>query len=225
MGSSVQCVEEHLAGDLAVGLSVGSFVQRSSSIGSPSGTPMAQLIYSTIASLDGYVEDKTGNFGWATPDDEVFSFIAELERPIGTYLYGRRMYETMLFWESAHLAPDQSPVERDFTEIWQAAGKVVYSRGLGSVSSANTRVERDFDANAVRHLKATSGQDMTVAGPNLAAQALSAGLVDELQLFVVPVVVGGGKPWLPDGERIALELIDVRRFASGVVYLRYCPAS
>jgi dihydrofolate reductase len=186
---------------------------------------MAQLIYSTIASLDGYVEDKTGNFEWAAPDDEVFSFIAELERPIGTYLYGRRMYETMLFWESAHMAPDQPVVRRDFTEVWQAADKVVYSRALGSVASAKTRIERDFDANTVRHLKATSDQDMTVGGPNLAAQALSAGLVDELQLFVVPVVVGGGKPWLPDGERIALELIDVRRFASGVVYLRYRPAS
>ncbi len=186
---------------------------------------MAQLIYSTIASLDGYVEDKTGNFDWAAPDDEVFGFIAELERPIGTYLYGRRMYETMLYWETAHLAPDQPVVTRDFTEIWQAADKVVYSRALGSVSSAKTRIERNFDANAVRHLKATSDRDMTVGGPNLAAQALREGLVDELQLFVVPVVVGGGKPWLPDGVPIALELIDVRRFASGVVYLRYCPVS
>jgi dihydrofolate reductase len=186
---------------------------------------MAQLIYSTIASLDGYVEDKTGNFDWATPDDEVFSFIAELERPIGTYLYGRRMYETMLYWETARLAPDQSPVERDFTEIWQAADKIVYSRALRSVSSAKTRVERDFDANAVWRLKATSDQDMTVGGPNLAAQALRAGLVDELQLFVVPVVVGGGKPWLHDGVLMALELIDVRRFTGGVVYLRYSPQS
>ena len=185
---------------------------------------MAQLIYSTIASLDGYVEDKTGNFDWAAPDDEVFNFIAELERPIGTYLYGRRMYETMLYWETAHLAPDQPVVTRDFTEIWQAADKVVYSRALGSVSSAKTRIERDFDANAVRHLKATSDQDMTVGGPNLAAQALRAGLVDQLQLFVVPVVVGGGKPWLPDGVFVALELIEMRRFAGGVVYLRYSAA-
>jgi dihydrofolate reductase len=185
---------------------------------------MAQLIYSTIASLDGYVEDKTGNFDWAAPDDEVFSFITELERPIGTYLYGRRMYETMLYWETAHLAPDEPVVTRDFTEIWQAADKVVYSRALGSVSSAKTRIERDFDANAVRHLKATSDQDMTVGGPNLAAQALRAGLVDQLQLFVVPVVVGGGKPWLPDGVFVALELIEMRRFAGGVVYLRYSPA-
>ncbi len=186
---------------------------------------MAQLIYSTIASLDGYVEDQRGNIDWATPDDEVFSFVAELERPIGTYLYGRRMYDTMLYWETAHLAPGQPGVARDFTEIWQAANKVVYSRALESVSSAKTRIERDFDAKAVRHLKATSDQDMTVGGPNLAAQALRAGLVDELQLFVVPIVVGGGKHWLPDGARIALDLIDMRRFASGVVYLRYCPAS
>ncbi|HXR22563.1 MAG TPA: dihydrofolate reductase family protein [Acidimicrobiales bacterium] len=185
---------------------------------------MAQLIYSTIASVDGYVEDQTGNFDWAAPDDEVFSFVAELERPIGTYLYGRRMYETMLYWETAHLAPDQPVVAHEFTEVWQGAEKVVYSRALESVSSAKTRVERNFDANAVRHLKATSEQDMTVGGPNLAAQALRAGLVDELQLFVVPVVVGGGKHWLPDGVSIALDLIDVRRFASGVVYLRYCPA-
>jgi dihydrofolate reductase len=186
---------------------------------------MARLIYSTIASLDGYVEDQTGNFDWAAPDDEVFSFVAELERPIGTYLYGRRMYETMLYWETAHLAPDQPVIARDFTEIWQAADKVVYSRALESVSSAKTRIERNFDANAIRHLKATSDHDITVGGPNLAAHALSARLVDELQLFVVPIVVGGGKHWLPDGVRIALDLIDVRRFASGVVYLRYCPAS
>ncbi len=185
---------------------------------------MAQLIYSTIASLDGYVEDQRGNIDWATPDDEVFSFVAELERPIGTYLYGRRMYDTMLYWETAHLAPGQPGVARDFTEIWQAANKVVYSRALESVSSAKTRIERDFDAKAVRHLKATSDQDMTVGGPNLAAQALRAGLVDELQLFVLPIVVGGGKHWLPDGVSIALDLIDVRRFASGVVYLRYFPA-
>jgi dihydrofolate reductase len=186
---------------------------------------MAQLIYSAIASLDGYVEDQKGKFDWATPDDEVFSFVTELERPIGTYLYGRRMYETMLYWETAHLAPDQPAVARDFTEVWQAADKVVYSRALEPVSSAKTRIERNFDADAVRHLKATAEQDMTVGGANLAAQALRAGLVDELQLFVVPIVVGGGKHWLPDGVSIALDLIEVRRFASGVVYLRYCPAS
>jgi dihydrofolate reductase len=186
---------------------------------------MAQLIYTAIASLDGYVEDQKGNFDWGTPDDEVFGFVNDLERPVGTYLYGRRMYETMAYWETAHLGPGQSDVERDFSEIWQAADKVVYSRTLESVSSARTRTERNFDPEAVRHLKLTSEHDMTVGGANLAAQALREGLVDELHLFAVPIVVGGGKHWLPDGLRIALELIDMRRFASGVVYLRYCPAS
>jgi dihydrofolate reductase len=186
---------------------------------------MAQLIYSAIASLDGYVEDQTGNFDWAAPDDEVFTFVNELERPVGTYLYGRRMYEALVCWETAHLAPGQPKAARDFTEIWQAADKVVYSRTLGSVASARTRVERDFDPEAVRHLKLTSERDITVGGANLAAQALGAGLVDELQLFAVPVVVGGGKHWLPDDLRIALELAEVRQFANGVVFMRYSPAS
>jgi dihydrofolate reductase len=186
---------------------------------------MAQLIYSAIASLDGYVEDQTGNFGWAAPDDEVFRFVTELERPVGTYLYGRRMYEAMVYWETAHLAPGQSEVARNFADIWQVAEKVVYSRTLGSVASARTRVERDFDPKVVRHLKLTSEHDITVGGANLAAQALGAGLVDELQLFAVPVVVGGGKHWLPDDLRLALELVEVRQFANGVVFLRYSPPS
>jgi dihydrofolate reductase len=186
---------------------------------------VAQLIYSTIASLDGYIQDEQGSFDWAAPDSEVFSFINELERPIGTYLYGRRMYETMAYWETAHLLPDQTDAEREFTEIWQAAEKVVYSRTLEPASRAKTRIERNFDAEAVRRLKATSEHDMTVGGANLAAQAIKAGLVDELQVFVVPFVTGGGKPWLTDARRGALELIDTRRFAGGVVYLRYCPAS
>ncbi len=186
---------------------------------------MAQLIYSAIASLDGYIEDGKGNFDWAAPDEEVFSFINELERPVGTYLYGRRMYETMAYWETAHMLPDQTNAEREFTEIWQAAEKVVYSRALEPVSSAKVRTERNFDAEAVRRLKAASEHDMTVGGANLAAQAIKAGLVDELQVFVVPFVVGGGKAWLPDGLRSALELVDVRRFAGGVVYLRYRRAS
>jgi dihydrofolate reductase len=186
---------------------------------------MAQLIYSAIASLDGYVEDQKGDFDWAAPDAEVFSFVNELERPVGTYLYGRRMYETMLYWETAHLAPGESDIARDFSEVWRAAEKIVYSRTLESVSSARTRVERDFGPEAVRHLKLTSESDMTVGGANLAAQALRAGLVDELQLFAVPVVVGGGKHWLPADLCIALDLIEVRQFANSVVFLRYSPAS
>jgi dihydrofolate reductase len=185
---------------------------------------MAQLIYSAIASLDGYVEDQRGNFDWAAPDEEVFSFVNDLERPVGTHLYGRRMFETMVYWERAHLAPGQSKVALDFSEIWQAAEKVVYSRTLASVSSDRTRLERDFDAEAVRDLKLGSEHDITVGGANLAAQALRAGLVDELQLFAVPIVVGGGKHWLPDDLRVALELVEVRQFANGVVYLRYSPA-
>ncbi|HUC13488.1 MAG TPA: dihydrofolate reductase family protein, partial [Acidimicrobiales bacterium] len=167
---------------------------------------MGQLIYSAIASLDGYVEDQKGNFDWGAPDDEVFTFVSDLERPIGTYLYGRRLYETMLYWETAHLAPDQPDLARDFTDIWQSAHKIVYSRSLESVSSARTRIERDFDAEAVRHLKLSSEQDMTVGGADLGAQALRAGLVDELHLLAVPLVVGGGKRWLPDGLRITLDL-------------------
>jgi dihydrofolate reductase len=186
---------------------------------------VAQLIYSAIASLDGYVEDQRGTFDWAAPDEEVFSLINELERPVGTYLYGRRMYETMVYWERAHLAPGQSKVELDFSEIWQAAEKVVYSRTLASVSSARTRLERDFDTEAVRDLKLGSEHDISLGGANMAAQALRAGLVDELQLFAVPIVVGGGKHWLPDELRIALELVEVRQFANGVVYLRYSTAS
>jgi dihydrofolate reductase len=186
---------------------------------------MAQLIYSAIASLDGYVEDETGNFEWAAPDDDVLAFVNDLERPVGTYLYGRRMYETMLYWESVELGPDHPGEVRDFKEIWQGAGKIVYSRTLATVSSASTRVERDFDPAAVQHLKMSSDHDITIGGANLAAQALRAGLVDELQLFAVPVSVGGGRHWLPSDLRIALDLVEVRQFANGVVFLRYSPTS
>src|SRR5690242_13413273 len=158
---------------------------------------MAKLVYSAIASLDGYVEDVDGRFDWAAPDDEVHGFINDLERPVGTYLYGRRMYETMVYWETAPLDASQSAAERDFTEIWRSAEKIVYSRTLAAVSSARTRVEGAFEAAAVRGLKETSGGDLSVGGAELAGQALAADLVDELQLFVVPVVVGGGKSWLP----------------------------
>ncbi|TML97384.1 MAG: deaminase [Actinobacteria bacterium] len=182
---------------------------------------MANLIYSTIASLDGYVADENGNFDWAAPDEEVHSFVNDLERPVGTYLYGRRMYEVMVFWETAHTLSDQSPVEQDFAQIWQAADKIVYSRTLETVSSARTRIERDFDPEAVRQLKAAAKRDITVGGPDLAAQAIKAGLVDEYQLFLTPNLVGGGKQSLPDNVRLELELLDERRFGSGVVYLHY----
>ena len=183
---------------------------------------MANLIYSAITSLDGYVADEEGNFDWAAPDEEVHSFVNELERPVGIYLYGRRMYEVMVYWETADTLADQSPPpERDFAEIWQAADKVVYSKTLEQASSARTRIEREFDPEAVRRLKASAERDLSVGGPDLAAQAIKAGLVDELHLFVTPIIVGGGTPWLPDGVCVKLELLNERRFGSGVVYLQY----
>ncbi|MET0693073.1 MAG: dihydrofolate reductase family protein [Propionibacteriaceae bacterium] len=182
---------------------------------------MAQLIYFTIASLDGYTTDASGGFDWAAPDEDVHAFVNDLERPIGTYLYGRRMYETMSYWESPLTDPDTSPVERDFATIWQAADKVVYSTTLDTVASARTRIERRFDPAAVRELKATSSTDLTIGGPDLAAQALAAGLVDQLQLVIVPVVVGGGHRALPDDLRLDLELREERRFGNGMVYLNY----
>ncbi len=182
---------------------------------------MAKLIYSAITSLDGYVADEDGNFDWAAPDEEVHAFVNDLERPVGTYLYGRRMYEVMLPWETAHTLADQRPVMQEFAQIWRAADKIVYSTTLDTVSSARTRIERRFDPEAVRELKARAGRDITVGGPDLAAQAIRAGVVDERQLFLTPVVVGGGTPSLPDDVRANLELLDERRFAGGVVHLRY----
>jgi dihydrofolate reductase len=182
---------------------------------------VAKLIYSAIASLDGYVADVNGNFDWAVPDEEVHSFINDLERPVGTYLYGRRMYETMVGWETDPTLADQSPLMRDFAEIWQAADKIVYSKTLEAVSTSRTWIERDFDPEAVRQIKALAGRDLIVGGPELAAQAIKAGLVDEWHLFVAPVVVGGGKRSLPDNVRLKLELLDERRFDSGMVYLYY----
>jgi dihydrofolate reductase len=183
---------------------------------------MANLIYSAIASLDGYVADEEGNFDWAAPDEEVHSFVNELERPVGTYLYGRRMYEVMVYWETADTLAGQSPPpERDFAKIWQAADKIVYSKTLEQASSARTRIEREFDPEAVQRLTASAERDLSVGGPDLAAQAIKAGLVDELHLFVTPIIVGGGIPWLPDGVRVKLELLDERRFDGGVVYLHY----
>jgi dihydrofolate reductase len=182
---------------------------------------MAKLVYSAITSLDGYVEDEDGKFDWAVPDDEVHAFVNDLEREIGTYLYGRRIYETMIFWDTVGSGDDQPAVSRDFATIWQAAEKVVYSRTLEGVSSARTRLERDFVPEAVLDLKATAARDISVGGAELAGQALDAGLVDELHLFAAPVVVGGGKAALPDHVRIRLELLDERRFGNGVVHLHY----
>ncbi len=176
------------------------------------------LIYSAIASLDGYVEDEHGTFGWAEPDEEVHAFVNDLERPVGTYLYGRRMYETMVAWETV---TDGPPYVRDYAEIWRAADKVVYSRSLETVSSARTRIEREFDPEQVRRLKESAGADISVGGADLAGQAIEAGLVDEYGLFVVPVLVGGGKRAFPDGVRLELELLETHAFGSGVVYLRY----
>jgi dihydrofolate reductase len=182
---------------------------------------MAKLIYSAITSLDGYVEDEDGKFDWAVPDEEVHAFVNSLERSVGTYLYGRRMYEVMVGWETAHTRADQPLFMQDFAEIWQAADKIVYSKTLETVSSARTRIERDFDPEAVRQMKARAGRDITVGGPDLAAQATKAGLVDEWHLLVTPIVVGGGKRALTNNVRVKLELLDERRFGSGVVHLHY----
>jgi dihydrofolate reductase len=179
---------------------------------------VGRLIYSAITSLDLYVEDESGEFDWAAPDDEVFAFVTELERPIGTYLYGRRMYETMAYWEAAG---DDSAATREFADVWSAADKIVYSRTLEAPSSAQTRIEREFDPAAIRRLKQSSAGDITIGGAELAGEALAAGLVDECRLLLVPVLIGGGKRALPDGVRVQLELLDEHRFRSGVVYLRY----
>jgi dihydrofolate reductase len=182
---------------------------------------MAKLIYSALASLDGYVEDADGKFDWAAPDAELHEFVNELERPVGTYLYGRRMYETMVFWETQGDGPDEPAEMHEFASIWRAAEKVVYSRRLETAASARTRIEREFDPEAVRRLKAESESDLAVGGAELAGQALAAGLVDELHLTLNPVLVGGGKPALPTGVRLDLELLDERRFAGGAVFLHY----
>ena len=182
---------------------------------------MAKLTYGAISSLDGFVADDDGKFDWAEPDAEVHAFVNDLERLAGTHLYGRRLYEVLVAWETIDKDRDQPPVILDFAKIWQEADKIVYSRTLESVSSARTRIEREFDPEAVRELKATSESDLLIGGPELAAQAIRAGLVDEYHLFLAPVLVGGGKRALPDGVRVDLELLDERRFASGFIYLRY----
>jgi dihydrofolate reductase len=181
---------------------------------------MGELIYSAIASLDGYVSDEAGNFDWAAPDEEVHTFVNDLERPVGTYLYGRRMYEVMASWEDAQAQADEPPFVREYGEIWRAADKIVFSRTLERVSSARTRIERRFDQEAIRVFKAEAERLISGGGPELAAQAIEAGLVDELRVFVVPIVIGWGHPALPR-VRVPLDLLDERRFASGFVYLRY----
>jgi dihydrofolate reductase len=181
---------------------------------------VAKLIYLTIASLDGYVADRDGNFDWAEPDEEVHTFVNDLQRPVGTFLLGRRMYDVVVAWEI--LQPAHQPAYiQDFARIWHAADKVVYSRTLETVSSAKTRIERSFDPDSAGRMKASSERDLFIGGPDLAGQAIKAGLVDEFQLFLAPVVVGGGTRSLPDDVRVHLELVEERRFGSGVVYLHY----
>jgi dihydrofolate reductase len=182
---------------------------------------MAKLIYIANVSLDGYVEDTNGRFDWTEPSDEIFTFITNLVRPVGTHLYGRRMYETMAVWETEAALAAQSDLMAEFADVWQAADKVVYSTTLHEVSTASTRVEREFDPNAIRDMKATAGSDLTVGGSALAGHAFNAGLVDECQLFIYPVLVGGGKPAFPIDVRVGLELRDEQRFDNGAVNLRY----
>ena len=179
---------------------------------------MARLIYSAIASLDGYVADEEGRWDWSEPDDAVHAFVNDLARPLGTWLLGRRMYEVLAAWETID---DEHPAMRDFAEIWRSTDKVVYSRTLEAASTARTRVEREFDPEAVSRMKADSQRDLCVAGPQLAAHAFRAGLIDEIQLYLSPIIVGAGNPALPDGVKVSLELLDERRFANGVVHLRY----
>ena len=181
---------------------------------------MAKLIYSAITSLDGYVADQDGNFDWGEPDEEVHTFINDLQRSVGTYLYGRRLYEVMVDWETMS-TEEQPHYIQEFAEIWQGADKIVYSKTLETVSTASTRIEREFDPDPVWQMKTATGRDISVGGPDLAGQALKAGLIDECHLFITPVVVGGGRHSLPKGLRLKLQLLDARSFESGFVHLRY----
>jgi dihydrofolate reductase len=186
---------------------------------------MARLVYAALTSLDGYVADERGNFDWAAPSDEVHAFVNDLQRPIGTHLYGRRLYEVMRAWETMHTLPDQPAVVLDFAASWEAAEKVVYSRTLEAVSTARTRLERAFDPEEIRRMKLTSEWDLLIGGPELAAHAFAASLVDDVHLFHTPVIVGGGTRALPDHVRLDLELVDERRFADGTVYMHHRPAT
>jgi len=182
---------------------------------------MAHLIYSAISSLDGYIEDTDGNFDWAMPDEEVHRFINNLERTAATYLYGRRMYKTMMVWETdPNLAAD-SPLTQDFAEIWQAANKIVYSKTLAAASTRNTQIERNFNPEAIQQLKKTAQDDILIGGPELAAHAFRTGLIDGCHLFLTPIIVGGGKQSFPDRFRLEFEILEERRFGNGTVFLRY----
>ena len=208
----------------ALSVDVGSGHGTSPGRGHPGAGTLRQmtgLSYTSITSLDGYFVDTSGRFDWAEPDREVHAFINDLVRPIGTYLCGRRLYEVMVFWDSIDPAGDDPPEIRDFASIWQAADKIVFSRTLPEVTGARTRLERQFDPDAVRQLLETANAPVTVGGAELAAAALGAGLVEEIHQFVNPVIVGAGRRWLPDDLRIDLDLVDERRFRNGVVYLRY----
>jgi dihydrofolate reductase len=182
---------------------------------------MAKLIYSAFTSLDGYVADENGNFNWAELDEEVFTEINTRERQVGTYLFGRRMYETMSVWESPEVIPHQTAAMLEFAQIWRAADKIVYSTTLQTVSMARARLERKFEADVVRELKAGATRDFAVGGPALAAHAIRAGLVDEYNLLIAPIIAGSGNPYLPGKVTVKLELFDERRFANGLVYVRY----
>jgi dihydrofolate reductase len=182
---------------------------------------MARLIYFAITSLDGYIEDTNGNFDWAMPDDEAHQFINDLERPVGTYLYGRRMYETMMGWETDPGLSASSPIMRDFADVWQSADKIVYTKTLQVAPTRRTRIERAFDPEAVRQMKMAAEHELAIGGPALAAHAFKAGLIDELHLLIVPIMVGGGKKALPDNIRLELELLDERRFGNNMIFLRY----
>lgn len=182
---------------------------------------MAKLIYPINVSLDGYMEDESGNIDWTISDDETYAFWTGFQRTIGTYLYGRRTYESMVYWETADAGGGQQEIAREFARIWRAAEKIVYSRTLQEASSAKTRIEREFDPGAIRKLKASSGADITIGGPELAGQAMRAGLVDECHLLLNPIVLGGGKRALPDNFRTRLELLGERRYRSGIVHLHY----
>ena len=184
---------------------------------------MSKLIYFMPMSLDGYIAGESDALDWSAPDEEVLALISDLHRPIGVYLYGRKNYEMMTVWATPDVLPDHTPATLDFAQVWQAADKIVYSKSLAAVSTPRTRLEREFDPQAVRVLKAQLPHDLTVAGPNLAAQAIGAGLVDEFQLLVAPFVLGGGKPVLPRNLRAKLNLLDERRVGKGWVYLRYQP--
>jgi dihydrofolate reductase len=182
---------------------------------------MAKLIYSFNTSLDGYIKDEEGNFGWTEPDEEVHTFFNELERTIGTSLYGRRLYETMRYWQDPPGLESADDYIREYAAIWQDTDKIVYSRTLRQPSTPRTRIESEFEPEAVRELKHTAERDLSVGGAELAAEALRAWLVDELKQVIHPVIVGGGTHWLPDGLRLDLELVDERRFAAGPVLLHY----